>query len=133
MSDERQLRRRIAAALLVAGWVVYVAVAWRSMGALRRLHGGMEFRDYFTPGLVDTVEVIRSRGVPRAFGPHHDVSPFVFHRFNEMLYPLPYYTPYVAEQLGVGDVYILLSGQEPPVDSKVLSESRYFRVMEVLP
>ena len=93
----------------------------------------MEFRDYFTPGLVDTVEVIRSRGVPRAFGPHHDVSPFVFHRLNEMLYPIPYYTPYVPEQLRAGDVYVLLSGQEPPVASKVLSESRYFRVMEVLP
>lgn len=133
MSDERNLRRRFAQVMLVAGWLVYVAIAWRSMGALHQQFDPMDFRGCFTPGLVDTVEAIRARGDSRVFGPHHDVSPFVFHRLNEMLYPIMYYTPWVADQLEAGDVYVLLSGQEPPVASKVLSEVRYFRLMEVSP
>jgi len=133
VSDDRNLRRRFAVVILAVGWLVYVAVAWRSMGALRRQFEPMAFRDCFTPGMVDTVEVIRERGVSRVFGPHHDVYPFAFHRLNEMLYPIMYYTPTVPEQLQAGDLFVLLPEQEPPVPSKLVSKVRYFRLMEVSP
>lgn len=119
--------------MLAAAWGAYVVFAWLTADSLREQHGNMTFRDCFTPGLVDTAETIRARGTPRAFGPHHDASPYVFHRLNEMLYPIPYYTPYIQEQLGVGDVYVLLPDQEPRVTSEILCASGLFRVMEVSP
>ncbi len=133
MSDECKLRRRLATVALATVWVTYATYAWLTVGSQRQKFADLRFRDCFTPGLVQAVESIHAHGSPRAFGPHHDVSPYVFHRLNEMLYPVPYYAPMLPDQLKAGDVYVLLPGQALPVVSKVLCSSGLFRVMEVSP
>ncbi len=133
MSDDRKLRQRLATAALAAAWITYVVYGWITAGGLRQKFAEMEFRHCFAPGLVEAAASIHARGCPRAFGPHHDAAPYVFHRLNEMLYPVPYYTPMLPEHLTPGDVYVLLPGEEPPVASDVLSAAGLFRVMEVTP
>ncbi len=127
------LSRKILVVVSIAIWAVYAVNAWWSTANLFSLYKDRPFGSNFAPGLVETVETIRGLEVMQVSGPHHDLSPYVFHRFNEMLYPIMYLTPLQADSLDAGKLYVLLPGQEPPVAAKCISESGLFRLMEVQP
>ncbi len=120
----------VVAIIILVGYSLF---AWLTALNFHLRFKDLPFEANFAPGLVDTVATIQALDRTHVFGPHHDVSPYLFHRLNEMLYPVMYYTPTVDEHLRPGDVYVLFPGQPQVVASRLVRQSGVFRLMEVLP
>lgn len=122
--------RAAACALLGLALALRVTLNLFDAVGLRHRYADCPYEACFAAGMVDVVDAVRHRGATRVFGPHHDVSPYVFHRFNEMLYPVRYYTPVDTNGLVRGAAYILVPGEPPPVPSRLLAEAGLFRLLE---
>jgi len=113
------------AALAVANWLAVIEF-WAG-------HRPFARDAYFAPGLVAVVEAVRARGCARVAGPHPEVSPYLFQRMTEMLYPILYDTPLDRRTLSPGTVYILTPGMAIPVASRAIGTFGDFRLMEACP
>ncbi len=129
----RPHRRLLAGCLLAAVLLVRGLTAWYDARALTASLAGRSRPDFFVPGLIETVETITQAGVPLAFGPHHDRSPYLYHRLTEMLYPVRYLAPFAPEHLQPGDPIVLFPGDDAPVPVRLVLDRPPLRVVEVLP
>ena len=126
-------RHKCVAGSLFLAWIMFSLFSWLRVGHLTHRFSDKPFEDCFAPGLVNTVEHIKTLDVVQVFSPHQDASPYIFQRMSEMLYPILYYTPLVVSQLKSGDLYILLPYEAMPKPSVLLFEAGEFRLLEVRP
>jgi hypothetical protein len=126
-------RRKCVAWSSFLAWIMVTLFSWLSVGNLAHKFNDTPFEACFFPGLVNTVEHIKTLDVVQVFGPQPDASSYVFQRMSEMLYPILYYSPYSPAQLKPGDVYMLLPRDGIQRPSTLLFAAGDFRLLEVSP
>ena len=110
-----------------------VILAWRS--AIQTCSRAFSTNKAYSleANLLSIVEVARTSGAKRVFGLPEKLSPYIFQRMSEMIYPLEYHTPKDDIRPGAGDLCLLLAGGTWIGDTQLLASNRVFKLVRVQP
>lgn len=88
---------------------------------------GRTFASYFRPGLASAVEWIKTHPHGNVYGRPHDADRYLYERFSEMLYPVPF-RPIPHGEVREGDLLVLPIDGEPSSEWALAFESGEIRV-----